>query len=220
MKNASDYIFRVPELSNTRQKILYTARETILTDGITSLEFKALAKKSGIGRATLYRHFPSPVDLVYALLDTEARFLVAPAYDKARHGFTGSGLEKFEKTLGQFLDASQSYPEFFKLLAIADAQFGPDQSAEAYAERFRDMFAPLFKVSEPVQYLVEGQTDGSVRPDLDAKLGANAAMASVIATILALQVNPRGLRLLHAGYGGHEILREVIHAHCASMAFR
>lgn len=218
MKNTSDHILRVSELSNTKQKILFVTRDAILSGGISALEFKDIAVKSGISRATLYRHFASLSDLIYALLDIEGRFLVAPYYDPKRRGFTGSGREKFEKTLMQIQDASQRFPEFFRLLAIADAQFGSDLSSETYAKIFQDMFAQLFVAAEPVNFLVEGQTDGTIRAGIDPELSANAAIAAVVSTVLALQVNPAGLKIIHAGYSGDEILREVIRAQCYGLA--
>ncbi|MBE2183905.1 MAG: TetR/AcrR family transcriptional regulator [Anaerolineae bacterium] len=58
-----------------REQILKTASELIAVSGVDQVTMSAIADAAGVGKGTLYRHFPSKTDLLAALLDADQRNL-------------------------------------------------------------------------------------------------------------------------------------------------
>ncbi len=58
-----------------REHILRTASELIAARGAAQVTMSAVADTAGVGKGTLYRHFPSKTDLLEALLDEDQRSL-------------------------------------------------------------------------------------------------------------------------------------------------
>ncbi|MFN3218359.1 MAG: TetR/AcrR family transcriptional regulator [Acidimicrobiales bacterium] len=59
-----------PRALKTRERALGAARDAFLAEGFDALTHLELARRSGIGRKTLYRHWPTVEDLVHATLDS------------------------------------------------------------------------------------------------------------------------------------------------------
>ncbi|MBB4685938.1 TetR/AcrR family transcriptional regulator [Amycolatopsis jiangsuensis] len=66
-----------PRRADTRrnhERILVAAAESLKRTG--ALSYNAIAKRAEIGVGTVYRHFPTPEDLILAVYDREVRHLV------------------------------------------------------------------------------------------------------------------------------------------------
>ncbi len=59
--------------STARQRLLETARELFYHEGIRAIGVDTIVEKSGVGKATLYRHFPTKDDLIAAYIEEEDR---------------------------------------------------------------------------------------------------------------------------------------------------
>jgi AcrR family transcriptional regulator len=59
-----------PRVSRTRAAVREAVRELFETEGAASLTHHRVAKHSGVGRATIYRHWPDTVDLLSEALAT------------------------------------------------------------------------------------------------------------------------------------------------------
>jgi AcrR family transcriptional regulator len=65
-----------PQAQRSREAILRAATELIETEGASAVTHQRVAERAGVGRATVYRHWPSPVQLLHdALALTGLRFL-------------------------------------------------------------------------------------------------------------------------------------------------
>jgi AcrR family transcriptional regulator len=65
-----------PRVDRTRRLVLDTVAQLIADEGVDSITHQRVADVSGVGRATLYRHWPTPADLLYeALADVEQPLL-------------------------------------------------------------------------------------------------------------------------------------------------
>lgn len=53
-----------PRVERSRSSALASARELLVEQGLAGLTHGAVAAHSGVSRATLYRHWPEPADLV------------------------------------------------------------------------------------------------------------------------------------------------------------
>ena len=57
--------------SSARQRLLETARDLFYHEGIRSVGVDTIVERSGVGKATLYRHFPTKDDLIAAYIAEE-----------------------------------------------------------------------------------------------------------------------------------------------------
>ncbi|MEO6881414.1 MAG: TetR/AcrR family transcriptional regulator [Mycobacteriaceae bacterium] len=57
-----------PRVERTRLHVLQQARELIAADGTGALTYTALAKRAQVTRPTLYRHWPTPTELLVDLV--------------------------------------------------------------------------------------------------------------------------------------------------------
>jgi AcrR family transcriptional regulator len=54
-----------PRAARTRRAVLHAAAGIIATDGTAGLTHQRVAERAGVGRATIYRHWPTTADLLY-----------------------------------------------------------------------------------------------------------------------------------------------------------
>lgn len=59
--------------SSARQRLLDTAIALFYQEGIRAIGVDTIVERSGVGKATLYRHFPTKDDLITAYLEDEDR---------------------------------------------------------------------------------------------------------------------------------------------------
>src|SRR5258708_16857368 len=59
--------------SSARQRLLETARALFYQEGIRAIGVDTIVERSGVGKATLYRHFPTKDDLIAAYIEQEDR---------------------------------------------------------------------------------------------------------------------------------------------------
>jgi len=103
--------------SPTRERLLVAARELIETGGYASASVVAIAERTGVAAATLYRHFPSKEELFIEVFrdvcEGEVRAMQAAA-DAAGPG----AVERLEAVLATFARrALRNRPQAWALLA-------------------------------------------------------------------------------------------------------
>lgn len=130
-----------------RAVLLDTAAAVFLEFGITT-SLNTVILRSGLGRATLYRHFPDRAALVLALVDASLDRLEAAAASQPR------GTGQWQMIVHQVAAELASNP------ALADAWRVVDPRSEASILRQR-RFCEL--CIEPVREAVKA---GTIRPDL------------------------------------------------------
>jgi AcrR family transcriptional regulator len=59
--------------SSARQRLLEVASDLFYQEGIRAIGVDTIVEQSGVGKATLYRHFPTKDDLIAAYLEEEDR---------------------------------------------------------------------------------------------------------------------------------------------------
>lgn len=57
-----------PRVIRTREQVLAAARDLFLSDGLAALTHLELSRRTGVGRKTIYRHWPTTDDLVHDTL--------------------------------------------------------------------------------------------------------------------------------------------------------
>lgn len=89
---------------DTREKLLKAAVKVFERRGLAAATMQEIAKGAGVGRATLYRHFPSKQDVLSALVLSEAKELFAIIDNTIEgHEDTSVLLERTLPTVLEFL---------------------------------------------------------------------------------------------------------------------
>jgi AcrR family transcriptional regulator len=109
--SGSTQVSQDPRVERTRGRALQAARTILVEEGWDALTQNHLAEASGIGRATIYRHWPDRISLLRAVLGAESSGLTlsVPLTGELRHDLVAT-LDVFcrdlvERNLGQVLSA-------------------------------------------------------------------------------------------------------------------
>jgi len=124
----------------TRQRLLGSARELIETGGYGSASVVAIAERTGVAAATLYRHFPSKEELFIEVFRDvcggEERAMRAAA-DEAGPG----AVDRLEAVLGTFARRALQNPRLAWALLAEPVDPLVDAERLAYRERYASLVA-------------------------------------------------------------------------------
>jgi AcrR family transcriptional regulator len=132
-----------------QEEILETATELFAEHGFSDAVTQALAERLGVGKGTIYRHFPSKRALFLAATDRVMRRLQEEV--NAAVADIGDGLERVERAIATFLRFFAENPSFVELLIQERAYFKDrkrptyfehrDTNIERWRQLYRDMIA-------------------------------------------------------------------------------
>jgi AcrR family transcriptional regulator len=171
----------VYQTDETRTKILQVAR-TLFTDrGLFDTQMIDVAQALGMSRTTLYRYFQDKLDLALAILGILITELEG-AWEDPGPGEGRSARDRIGLYFRRVWTASGEFPGHLRYLAEFDAFFSGSRIPDGFREK---MLANLTEVGAPplLQLVVEGQADGSIRPDLDPHL----TMATLLNAVRGIQ---------------------------------
>jgi AcrR family transcriptional regulator len=114
-----------------REEILDAATELFAQFGYSDAVTGALAERLGVGKGTLYRHFPSKRELFLAAADRVMRRM-RETIDASLEGVEDP-LERTERGIRSFLTFFAEHPQFVELLIQERALF-KDRSQPTYVE--------------------------------------------------------------------------------------
>jgi AcrR family transcriptional regulator len=97
-----DRSLRADAVAN-RAHLLETAARLFAEDSVAEVHMERIARETGVGKGTLYRHFASKGELCLALLDDQFRAFQNKMLSQMRQG-TNDGTSRLEQ-LAHFLDA-------------------------------------------------------------------------------------------------------------------
>jgi len=176
-------VARSPEdLAAKRDQILDAAMAMLLEKGFARTTMSDVAKTAGIGRGTVYWHFPSKDELFLALVRREtdvietmlAPMLATPMPAVEKLGLIISG------TFAMYAEMPSLFKAILSILAGCGEEL--EQKLEAIMadvyRTYNDLVAGL---------LDEGKAQGTVRPELDSPVVA--ASIIVLLDALFLQVH-------------------------------
>jgi AcrR family transcriptional regulator len=157
--------------SETYDKILQVARRLFVQQGYTATSMRQVAEEAGIGKATIYHHFPDKQAIALALLGKtglhreETLQLVREKSDP-RERIQVAMTANFDSLL-ESLDIMQ--------IVRREVPGGRDQMQAGFVEFFRDSMALL---TDAIQ---RGAQDGIFRP-VDPAEAARILMTMIIGT--------------------------------------
>jgi AcrR family transcriptional regulator len=114
-----------------REEILETATELFAEHGFSDAVTQALADRLGVGKGTIYRHFPSKRDLFLAAADRVMRKM----QDQVNINIEGieDGFERIQRAIATFLGFFADHPAFVELL-IQERAYFKDRKRPTYFE--------------------------------------------------------------------------------------
>ncbi|HVV10540.1 TetR/AcrR family transcriptional regulator [Amycolatopsis sp.] len=145
---------RRADTRRNHERILAVAAEHLAASAEVS--FNAIAKRAGVGVGTVYRHFPTPADLILAVYEREVRHLVDVVPELLeRHGPAGAFQAWATAHLAPYMMTKSGLA---KALAAATAQRGTLPAGAV--QSIRDAMDALLRANTEA---------GLVRPGVDAE---------------------------------------------------
>jgi AcrR family transcriptional regulator len=167
-----------------RKRILDAARCLFAEEGIQAVSMHRIAQATGVGQATLYRHYAHKGDL--------CRDLMSESTERAREAFEAywresSGQPALDRLDGTIVRLVGFFEEKLPYLAaIDDACAGEYRTSKFNLPEYRWIHAII------AELINEAQTEGAI-PPADADFTAHAVLASLGPDMYQYQRKERGL---------------------------
>lgn len=152
-------------LSELDNKIISTAEEMFLKEGLINVEMKDIAKVVGISRSTLYRHFENSLDIAFLIAK---RYVFETSEPSVSFPPNISGYEKFRlatlSLINKMLDNIHMVAFLSEFDLLYNAKSPLTERAADYDSYNHSYRSPL------LSYYSEGVADGSIRDDGNGEL--------------------------------------------------
>ncbi len=148
-----------PRSEVAHQAILEATLELLVEVGFSALTVEGVANRAGVGKATIYRRWPSKLPLV-----VEA-FGQLPGFEEVD---TGDLAEDLKKMLKSYLEVFNSTPLSAVLPSLAGERMHNPELAQLFEPVSKGRRQPLVKAFE--RAVARGEIDGSLDLELAADL--------------------------------------------------
>ena len=167
-----------PRSEEAHKAILDATLDLLVEVGFSAMTVEGVANRAGVGKATIYRRWPSKLPLV-----VEA-FGQLPGFEEVD---TGSLAEDLKKMLRAYLQAFNASPLSAVLPSLAGER--------AHNPELSELFEPVSKGRrQPLVRAFERAVDrGEVAPDLDVELAADLVVGPIAVALFFKggRLNPR-----------------------------
>ncbi len=167
-----------PRSEEAHKAILEATLDLLVEVGFSAMTVEGVANRAGVGKATIYRRWPSKLPLV-----VEA-FGQLPGFEEVD---TGSLAEDLKKMLRAYLQAFNASPLSAVLPSLAGER--------AHNPELSELFEPVSKGRrQPLVRAFERAVDrGEVAADLDVELAADLVVGPIAVTLFFKggRLNPR-----------------------------
>jgi AcrR family transcriptional regulator len=129
-----------PRVTRTREVVIAAVAELLAEEGPSAITHQRVAERAGVGRATLYRHWPQPLDLLFdTLAEVDEPFL--------HHG-DGPLRPWLLRELRRAAEA-MDHPVSAQLVSVLISNLAIDGGVGAFRDRLLDKsIAPLAEAIE------------------------------------------------------------------------
>ncbi len=167
-----------PRSERVHRAILDAALDLLAESGFSGLTVEGVASRAGVGKATIYRRWPSKLQLVI-----EA-FSRLPGLEEVD---TGSVAKDLEEMLGSYLEILNSTPLAAVVPALAGERAHNPELSELIDPVLRGRRQPILRALE------RGVERGEVRADLDLELAADLIFGPILSRVFfaGRRINPR-----------------------------
>jgi len=155
-----------PRIERSRQVILGAALEELGEIGYGGFAIESVAARAGVGKSTIYRHWPDKLALIADAFQTFHE-------DTLPDTETGSPREKVGRVLRHVAEVVASSTFSSCIPALIDAAERDQKLRKFYLRFQREARQPLIRV------IADGVADGSFSPRTDPELAAFALLGTV-----------------------------------------
>ncbi|MDT5095388.1 MAG: hypothetical protein QOH60_4751 [Mycobacterium sp.] len=142
---------RRADATQNRARIIHAARELVV--GPDDLKLNEVAKAAGVGQGTLYRHFPTREDLLVEVYRGDVESLVAAAESLLAEHDPLEALRHWFRRVAEYAQVKRG------VFAAVTSAVQSDLAGHS-----------IGSIGEAITTLLDaGKTDGTVRPDADAR---------------------------------------------------
>jgi AcrR family transcriptional regulator len=167
-----------PRSEEAHRAILEATLELLVEVGFSAMTVEGIASRAGVGKATIYRRWPSKLPLV---VEAYGRL---PGFEEAD---TGDLAEDLKKMLRSYLQAFNASPLSAVLPSLAGER--------AHNPELEELFEPVSKGRrQPLIRAFERAVDrGDVPPDIDLELAADLVVGPIAVALFFKggRLNPR-----------------------------
>jgi AcrR family transcriptional regulator len=134
-------------MSDTRERVLSSARQIYLSEGLRSLSMRKVAAEVGVSATAIYRHFENKEAMLISLVAQGSQLF----FQYLSRGLAGrTAGERLELSGMAYLDFALDHPSYYRILFMSSQE---DIGLERLCAESSESFAPTF------QYLVDRVRD-------------------------------------------------------------
>jgi AcrR family transcriptional regulator len=155
-----------PRIARSREVILQAVLDELSDVGYGALTIESAARRAGVGKATIYRHWPDKIALI-----ADAFKLLQRQRDPEM--VTGTPREKLERSMRHVADVVSNSPFSACLPALIEGA-ERDRAVRRFHHRFQaDAREPT------IALIADGVATGDFPPRLDPELAAYALLGAI-----------------------------------------
>jgi TetR/AcrR family transcriptional regulator len=162
---------RERERQKRKEEMIEAAERIFFTKGYDAASMDEIAKAAQFTKRTIYQYFSSKEDLYFAVACKWFRRLLAGFEEALAKG--ENGYEKFRLSGLAYYQFFTDFPAAFRVLNYCNV-IKTNKDTSAYFQQLMQLNNMMFE--KFVGAIEEGKRDGSIRADLDPKLGAYAGV--------------------------------------------
>jgi TetR/AcrR family transcriptional regulator len=149
------------EKERRRNDIIDAAEKSFFERGYDNVSMDDVAKAAELAKGTVYLYFKNKESLFFAVALRGARILTDMFEEVLEGG--GTGAERLYGTGVSYYRFYKEYPDYYKLFIYSQSPcFGPMSEYTGELQRLGRRSIEIM-----CQCILEGQKDGSIRPDVD-----------------------------------------------------
>lgn len=158
-------MYQTEERQRNIEKVIKTARELFLQEGVMNISVNRIAQESGLSAMSLYRYFGTREDLILAVWkDALDEFYTRfNRRYKQKYDPSDTGLQKFLACMDTYIEAYTKHPEWYD---YTKEMMGGFAGRRVNDEDFWNKFYSWITIPA-MKAMQEGQKDGSIRPDVN-----------------------------------------------------
>lgn len=110
-------------MTNTRQRIMTSARDLFLEEGLEGLTMRNVAERVGISPTAIYRHFRNKAEMLMSVVEEGHRLFGSCMFTALEYG---TGRERLLQTGLGYLRFALDHPEYYRLIHMSRERVRPE----------------------------------------------------------------------------------------------
>lgn len=161
-----------------RERILEGALKAFARKGFYNTKVSEIASEAGVADGTIYLYFKNKDDLLISLFEDRMEWVIERLRNELE-SVEGDVIEKIRRAVEMHFQLAADEPELAEFITVELRQ-----SAKFMKEYKNPRFLDYLRILEGL--VAEGQREGSIRADIDARLVGRALFGALDEVLLVL----------------------------------